>query len=91
VPVHEFLFAVDLPAPGAASDAMLADLLPRVLGHIGCGPDVLAELMDAVRRAAVETADHNGRCDVQLRAVHNEVSISVTAGGRVWRTSRAIP
>jgi hypothetical protein len=86
---HEFLFALDLPA-GGDSDAMLQDLAARLLGHVGCGPDVLGELFAALRTLRDGSAAGR-RCDLQFRAHDGELSITVDVGSeRLCQISRPI-
>ncbi len=87
---HEFLFALDLPAAGVASDAMLLDLVPKLLGYVGCETEVLPELVDALGRAAA--TDGSRRCDVQFSLRHGELNITVAVGKRaLWHISRPVP
>ena len=87
---HEFLFALDLPAAGAANDAMLRDLVPRLLGYVGCDQEVLSELIDALRRGADVAAGR--RCDVQFRARDGELRITIAVGGQpLCQIFRPIP
>jgi hypothetical protein len=89
VAAHEFLFALDLPVAGETSDAMLRELVPKLLDHLGCGPEVVAELLDALRAAATTLPAR--RCDVQFRVNAGELNITVAAGEHLWATSRLIP
>jgi hypothetical protein len=92
VAAHDFFFALEFSSQGASA-SLLGDLAARVLGHVGCSPEDVPALADALEKAVAKGA-YGGerRCDLQFRAGNGTLEILVSAnGGRIWQTSRSIP
>lgn len=89
---HDFYFALEFSSQGAPA-ALVEDLASNVFRHVGCSPDHVEGLSDALKRASEDDGSENERrCDVQFRARNGMLEVLVSSnGGRVWQTEIILP
>jgi hypothetical protein len=64
-----------------------------VFRHVGCAPEHVEGLSDALAKASEKgPGGADRRCDVQFRAGNGTLEVLVTSnGGRVWQTEILLP
>ena len=87
--VHEFAFTLRL-SDRAQDDAMLIDVVRRVLGQMGYRDQAIDELVEVVGDACRAGSDH-APCAIRFLARAGELHIAVTVGAREWQTTRPLP
>jgi len=91
VPVHDFLFALQLSANGGF-DEMLRELAGSVLQHVGYDAAALHAVGDEVRAAIAKGGRSGGVFDVRFRAHAGTLEVRVIESGRALASiTRQLP
>jgi hypothetical protein len=73
-------------------DHVLSDVAATVFGHVGCAPDVVADVVKLLNAAVIPEADDGAGFEVQFRAHAGACEVVVLVGdAEIWRVSRPIP
>ena len=89
---HDFFFAIEFSSQGAPA-SLVEDLAANVFRHVGCAPEHVEGLSNALATALEKTpGGGERRCDVQFRARNGTLEVLVISnGGRVWQTEILLP
>ncbi len=92
MPDHDFVFALDI-SDDRESGRILEQLCATVLGHVGYGAPMVAELTAALAAAVTpREAGQPRRCGVRFVARGGELLIEVARAGEPdWRATRPLP
>jgi hypothetical protein len=86
VPVHEFVFALEL-SDGARFEAMLTDLARAVLHATDCPPEAVPALTGSLRQALSDAGRGRARCNMRFHAQGGELHIGISCAGQPERRS----
>jgi hypothetical protein len=90
VAAHEFYLAFELTSR-TAPVPMVSDLASRVLIHVGCPEDAIAELVERVNVAVARGVELTSECQLRFRMEDGELTIAVIAEGRdLFQVSRGV-